>query len=63
MHQAVARRLIPFEALLDAARWARNVHELADELWVDEDTVRVRLAHLHPSERMKIMAMRAERDG
>lgn len=63
VHEAAARRLIPFEQLLDAMRWAWHVHELADELWVDEDTVRVRLAHLHPSERTKIMAMRAERDG
>jgi hypothetical protein len=61
--QAAARRLIPFDALLDALRWARNLHELADELWVDEDTVRVRLEHLHPSERMKIVAMREERGG
>jgi hypothetical protein len=50
----VARRLISFERLMDACRWARNIHELADELWVDEETVRTRLAHLHPSERLKL---------
>lgn len=55
-----ARRLIPFPALLDALRWARTMHELADELWVDEDTVQTRLEHLHPSERTKIRAMREE---
>ncbi|MGG5257501.1 ImmA/IrrE family metallo-endopeptidase [Phycicoccus avicenniae] len=60
VHVAVARRLIPFPALLDGLRWARNLHELADELWVDEDTVKVRLEHLHPSERTKIVAMREE---
>jgi hypothetical protein len=52
--QLAARRLIPFDALLDACRWAHNLHELADELWVDEATVRVRLEHLHPSERIKL---------
>lgn len=46
-----ARRLIPWERLVEACRWARNVHELADELWVDEDTVVIRLKGLHPSER------------
>jgi hypothetical protein len=52
--QLTARRLIPFERLMDACRWARNLHELADELWVDEETVTTRLAHLHPSERLKL---------
>lgn len=58
-----ARRLIAFEDLLVALRWARSVHELAEELWVDEGTVRARLAHLHPSERTKIMTMREELGG
>lgn len=52
VHREAARRLISIEALADAAL----VHEgdmvaLADELWVDEDTLQVRLAHLHPAER------------
>lgn len=63
VHQTVARRLIPFDDLLDALRWARNIHELADELWVDEGTVTTRLAHLHPSERTKIEALREELAG
>lgn len=63
VHQAVARRLIPFDQLFEALRWARNVHELADELWVDEDTVTTRLQHLHPSERTKIEALREELAG
>lgn len=46
-----ARRLIPIRDLGEALAWASSVHEAADELWVDEDTLRVRLAHLHPSER------------
>lgn len=60
VHQVVARRLIPLEDLLDALRWARSLHELADELWVDEDTVTARLTHLHPSERAKVLALRDE---
>lgn len=58
--QTVARRLIPFPRLLDALRWARTHDELAEELWVDEDTLATRLAHLHPSERTKIDALREE---
>lgn len=46
-----ARRLITLEMLADGLRWARSVHELAEELWVDEAMVEVRLRHLHPSER------------
>lgn len=61
--QVAARRLITFEALLQAAVWARTVHELAEELWVDEDTVLCRLKHLHPSERTKLTALIRARDG
>lgn len=50
-----ARRLITWPDLRDAALWARSVHELADELWVDEATVECRLRHLHPSEKTKLM--------
>lgn len=49
--QTAAHLLIPLDALTDALRWAHNLAELADELWVDEATVRTRLDHLHPSER------------
>ncbi|MFD1947726.1 hypothetical protein [Nocardioides aestuarii] len=43
----VARRLIRFEALVDAMLWAGNDdHQLANELWVDVATVRARLAGL-----------------
>lgn len=58
-----ARRLIPFEALVEALRWARSVHELAEELWVDEATVHDRFKHLHPSERTKLVALRQEMHG
>jgi hypothetical protein len=43
---AAAKRLIPFEALVDAMVWSGDDHELADELWVDVATVRDRLASL-----------------
>lgn len=57
-----ARRLIPLEQLIDAARWARCTHELAEDLWVDEATLRVRLDHLHPSERMRLVDALRERE-
>lgn len=49
---AAARRLIPIEQLLEALRWTGNERELADELWVDVHTVRMRLASLTPRERV-----------
>lgn len=48
--QLAARRLIDLDQLVDALRWARDVTELADELWVDEPTVRCRLDCLDPVE-------------
>lgn len=49
--QVAARRLIPLRALGEALRWSRDPDEVAEELWVDVDTLRVRMAHLHPAER------------
>lgn len=51
-----ARRLITIEDLIDALRWSRDEHELAEELWTDVDTVRIRLASLSPAERRFIDA-------
>jgi hypothetical protein len=48
---AAARALIKLEHLIDAARWARSMPELADELHVTEHVLHARLMHLHPSER------------
>lgn len=45
-----ARQLIPLPKLVDALRWTRNEHELADELWVDRPTVRCRMQFLDPIE-------------
>lgn len=46
-----ARRLVDIRALGEAMAWSENLDEIADELWVDRDTVLTRLAHLHPAER------------
>lgn len=51
VEQETARRLIPLDRLVDALAWAHNIEEAADELWVDVETLRVRLDHLHPSEK------------
>lgn len=51
VRQETAHRLITLEALAAALAWTRDIAELAEELWVDEITVRTRLEHLHPSER------------
>ncbi|MDM3894802.1 ImmA/IrrE family metallo-endopeptidase [Mycobacterium intracellulare] len=50
--ELAARRLIPLAALVDAYRWcpAGHVAELAEELWVDQPTLRIRLAALDPIE-------------
>lgn len=46
-----ARRLIGIRHLGEALAWAHDLAEAADELWVDEPTLRTRLEHLHPAER------------
>lgn len=52
VEKVTARRLISIEHLGEALAWADgDTHQAADELWVDVQTLRVRLEHLHPSER------------
>lgn len=48
-----ARLLLPDVAAIgDALAWAQgDVVDAAEELWVCEDTLRVRLRYLHPAER------------
>lgn len=58
-----AVRIIPWAELVEAVRWSDHLDEQAFELWVDEDTVRVRLATLTPRERDELARARAERDG
>lgn len=45
-----ARLLIPVAALVEALLWSYDEHEIAEELWVDVDTVRARLANLTTAE-------------
>jgi hypothetical protein len=50
--KAAARLLLPdIRELGEALAWAVSVGEAADELWVDEPTLRARLENLHPAER------------
>lgn len=64
VHQEAARRLIDIKALGEAlAFYDGDLHQVADELWVDHETLAVRLNHLHPSERgylRRRMSMREE---
>lgn len=50
VHRLAARRLITRAALIDALAWSGDEYELAEELWVDVDTIRVRLAGLTAAE-------------
>ena len=54
---AAARTLIKMEHLVDAAKWARSMPELADEMNVTEFVLHTRLMHLHPSERAMLRRM------
>lgn len=45
------RSLITLEARTDALLWSQDEHELADELWVDVETVRGRLHSLTQGEK------------
>lgn len=50
VEQEASRLLIDLDALADALKWAHNLPEAADVLWVDVPTLQVRLDHLHPTE-------------
>jgi uncharacterized protein DUF955 len=49
-----ARRLVPLAALTAGLRWTHDPAQLADDLGVDERTVRLRLASLTDAERATI---------
>lgn len=51
-----ARRLIPLSMLIEALTWATDDDRqaLADELWVDDVTLAIRLRNLTVSERARI---------
>lgn len=46
-----AQQLIPLPNLLHGLQWTNDDYELAEELWTDVHTVRVRRQNLTPSER------------
>lgn len=57
-----ARWLIDLGDLLDALRWAEDLREVADCLWVDEPTLMTRLDGLTAGERAQIVALHEELD-
>lgn len=58
-----ARWLISIERLLNGLRWTRDWEELADELWVDVETLQDRLDGLTVGERAMIVALSGEIEG
>lgn len=50
IEKLVARALIPLDALAETLAWAWTEQEAAEDLWVDRQTLRTRLYHLHPAE-------------
>ncbi len=48
--ELAARKLIPLDGLADALRATADVHQIADALWTDAHTVRVRMNTLGPLE-------------
>jgi hypothetical protein len=57
-----ARRLIPLGNLVEAAIWAVDLAELADECWVDVDTMQCRIDTLTDDERAEVRQAIAIRD-
>lgn len=49
-----ARRLIGIDALADALAWSSQPAEIADELWVDVQTLMVRVGGLSVAERRAV---------
>ncbi len=64
VHREAARRLIDVRRLGEAlAFYEGDLVQVAEELWVDLDTLRTRLDHLHPAERgylQRRLSMREE---
>ncbi len=48
---AAARDLIDIRKLGEALAWTQDLEDVAEELWVDEGLLHIRLKHLHPAER------------
>lgn len=60
--RAASAYLIDMDDLLDVLRWAEDLREVADCLWVDEPTLMARLDALTDAERCRIVALSAELD-
>ncbi|GIG27136.1 hypothetical protein Cde04nite_33800 [Cellulomonas denverensis] len=60
--QYAARWLIEMDDLLDALRWAEDMREVADCLWVDEPTLMARLDGLTAAEKNAIVNLHKELD-
>ena len=58
-----AQKLIDWDDLVDAFKWAHNAHEAADELWVTPEVLEDRLHFLHPNERALLALIGAARHG
>lgn len=54
--------MVPLSRLVDAALWAHDVEELAEECWVYVETMQCRLNNLTNHERMAVPRALAERD-
>ncbi|HLV05690.1 MAG TPA: ImmA/IrrE family metallo-endopeptidase [Actinomycetaceae bacterium] len=52
-----ARWLIDMDRLLDALAWSEELEEVAEELWVDLDTLYARLDGLTAQERARVVAL------
>ena len=58
VNRIAAARLVPFEALVKAARWARSPLELAEELWVTPLMLEARCETLTASELFAVAGAR-----
>ncbi|GAA1333778.1 hypothetical protein GCM10009592_28270 [Brachybacterium rhamnosum] len=54
VNRETARRLITWDALVQALRWARSERELAAELWVTIPILRARTSNLHADELLEL---------
>ncbi len=52
--ELAATRMIPFDALIEAAVWTRDVDELAEELNVDRTLLTVRIERLSREQRFRL---------
>lgn len=58
-----ANKLIHWDDLVDAFRWAHTAEEAADELWVTPEVFEDRVRFLHPHEKALLKLIGAARHG